>query len=153
LNSTVIDPKCLSFICERVLRLGMWEGQYDEKGLIKEKRPFYLDLEGDNTKKQMSQPMKNLPCLFVWFKRANTFSHVTWKVIYWLRWQTHFLIWLMRNSPCIFPWHEKANAISYVTNEKFLMHFLMWYEEANMTSNVTMMKRHCINVFDFINFN
>jgi hypothetical protein len=30
----------------------MQEGQYDEEGLIKEKRSFYLDLEGDNTKKQ-----------------------------------------------------------------------------------------------------
>jgi hypothetical protein len=57
----------------------MWEGQYDEKGLIKEKRPFYLDLEGDNMKKQTWQPMKNPPCLSVWFKRANAFSHVTWK--------------------------------------------------------------------------
>ncbi len=46
-----IDPKCLSFLCERVLRLGMGEGQHDEKGLIKEKRPFYLDSEGDNMKK------------------------------------------------------------------------------------------------------
>jgi len=131
----------------------MWEGQYDEKGLIKEKRPFYLDLEGDNMKKQTWQPMKNPPCLSVWFKRANAFSHVTWKGIDWLRWQMHFLIRPMRNSSCIFPWHEKANAFSYVTNEKFLMHFLMWYEEANMTSNVTMMKRFCIKKFNFINFN
>jgi hypothetical protein len=30
----------------------MREGQYDEKGLVQEKRHFYLDLEGDDMKKQ-----------------------------------------------------------------------------------------------------
>ncbi len=92
----------------------MWEGQYDEKGLIKEKRPFYLDLEGDNMKKQTWQPMKNTPCLSVWFKRANAFSYVTWKgLIGW-------------DSKCIFSYNQWEILRAFFHDMKRQMHFLMW---------------------------
>jgi hypothetical protein len=90
--------------------------------LIKEKRSFYLDLEGDNTKKQTWQPMKILHAFLydlkkqmhflMWHEKAligwdgkHIFSYDQWEILHAffhdMKRQMHFLMWPMKNSSCI----------------------------------------------------